>query len=134
MYLRGLGIASCVVLRFPLQCVKVRLLFIRAAALVLVTPGKGCDQIAFLVLSILRVRWAVCIRVDEILRDHGEFREDRAVPSVGMLVCRSQARNCGMDVLDDMLERVELGLLEVVASVDWVEPDVQKVLCPLPIA
>jgi hypothetical protein len=41
---------------------------------------------------------------------------------------------CERYVLHNVLERMELGFLEVVAPVDGVEPDVQKVLCPLAVA
>jgi hypothetical protein len=37
-------------------------------------------------------------------------------------------------ILHYMLQRMRLGFLEIVTSVDWIEPGIQKVLGPLPIA
>lgn len=39
----------------------------------------------------------------------------------------------GKNVLNDMLQRVRLGFLEIVAPVDGIEPGVEEVLGPLPI-
>lgn len=57
------------------------MLLLGAVATVFVAAGEVGDEVAFLELAILRCGGAVCVCVDEILGDHGELGEDRAVPS-----------------------------------------------------
>jgi hypothetical protein len=53
-----------------------------AAPPVPVAAVEYSDEIAFLVLAVLRVRGARGVGVERVLRNEGELGEDRAVPSI----------------------------------------------------
>lgn len=73
--------SSRTILLCPCQNVKVCLLFLGAVASVLVAPREVGNEVAFLELSVLWCGWAVRVCVDEVLGNHCELSEDRAVPS-----------------------------------------------------
>lgn len=119
------------------------LLFAVARRIPLAAVEVG-HEVAFVVHTLCRTSG---VRVQDTLGNEGEFGEDRAVPSVvgsrGQLDVQGRRslnsahdlfgereEKKGMVLLHDVFQRMALGLLEVVAAVQRVEPGVEEELGP----
>lgn len=117
------------------QLSPVGLLLYGAVSTVLVAAREDGDKIALLEAAVAFVCGAEGVGVEEVLGYHCEFGEDCTVPSVcGIRLLTLLLTIASKYLLHDMLERVVFGLLEVVTSVDGVEPGVQEELCPLSVS